>query len=205
MASPALSALCADDNRVCPRCHTPIVRRATDYPSAYARRKYCSKHCARKSGRLIDPRTKFLARIDAKPGHGPNGDCHVWLGRTTGDGYGQIDVARKKVLAHRYAYELANGSSAGELCVCHRCDNRLCVNPAHLFLGTHAENMADMAVKGRARPALGERHNSAKLNEADVRRIRKDTRSAAAIARDYGVSDVAILLVRARKTWKSVA
>ena len=88
-------------------------------------------------------------RLTARSVERANG-CIEWTGATNGSwGYGQISVNGKSVLTHRLSWELANGPIPNGLLVLHRCDNPPCCNPAHLFLGTHADNMADMLAKGR--------------------------------------------------------
>ncbi len=119
---------------------------------------------------------------------------------------------RRTVLAHRLSWELAAGPVPTGLHVLHRCDNRLCCNPAHLFLGDQAANMADMLAKGRQSrgekhsSALGhgERHHNAKLKDADVPeicRLRAAGESQAAIGKRFGVSQSAISLILLGKAW----
>jgi hypothetical protein len=90
--------------------------------------------------------------------------------------------------------------------VLHRCDNPACVRPSHLWLGTLAENNADMAAKGRARnaPALGSANGLAKLTDDIVKKIRNSAQSGADCARQYNVSQSTISSVRKRHTWSHV-
>lgn len=131
--------------------------------------------------------------------------CWEWTGCQDGRGYGLFGISSKvKKRAYRYSYELYIGEIPKGMSVCHRCDNKLCVNPEHLFVGTHAENMADMVAKGRSARGLGERHARAKLTKDDVREIRSSDKSDRALAKKYGVCGRTIWQVKKRISWKEV-
>ena len=104
--------------------------------------------------------------------------------------------------AHRLAYENAHGPIPSGMVVCHTCDNRACVNPDHLFLGTHADNVADKVSKKRQ--ARGQKHGNAKLTEQQVLDIRKDPRSLRKIAKDYNMDYTTISAIKKRITWKHI-
>jgi hypothetical protein len=155
--------------------------------------------------------SRFLTKVGAVLENG----CHPWVGATRG-GYGVIGeggTSKRMLYAHRVAWELANWPVPDGLCVCHRCDNPGCVNPKHLFLGIHRENMHDMLRKGRNRykiPALrqGESCSAAKLTENDVRKIRDahDNQhiSQYRLAKQFGVGATCIGKIVRRESWKHV-
>jgi hypothetical protein len=135
------------------------------------------------------------------------GDCWKWVGARKPSGYGNFYLDGKYVGAHCAAFVLFfNKKVPHGMYVCHRCDNPSCVNPAHLFLGTPAENQSDMARKGRAvgMRCGGELHPMAKLTEAKVAEIRR-RRSAGerlkVLAHAFSVSEATISLIARRKIW----
>lgn len=100
--------------------------------------------------------------------------CWRWCGPSQSRGYGVLSLGkRKSVLAHRAAYAFEFGPIPDGMFVCHRCDNRWCVNPWHMFLGSALDNSRDMVRKGRHVPCRGERSGVAKVTSDDVLHIRR--------------------------------
>jgi len=107
------------------------------------------------------------------------GDCWEWGGCVDKKGYGVININKKAHFVHRVAYELFRGHCGSRL-ICHKCDNPCCINPEHLFAGTHADNNWDRTRKGRSAPKFhhGDCNPNAILTVADVLEIRRLYRTA---------------------------
>lgn len=151
--------------------------------------------------------TPFSERLWAQIAKAGPDECWLWTGAVHLTGYGNISEGGahgRSIRAHRAAYEDAVGPIPPGLHVLHRCDVRLCCNPAHLWVGTNAENMADRDRKGRQRTGdrRGEKSGHNKLTEKDVLAIRIDPRPNREIAATYGVKRNAISDIKLRKTWK---
>lgn len=127
--------------------------------------------------------------------------CWLWLGAANQAGYGQFRIGRKGpvLLVHRWAFEHFSGTQipAGKL-VLHHCDNPRCVNPAHLYVGTHKDNARDAIVRGRRAKTLAFTPRHAKLTDDDVRAIRIDERTGAQIAAAFKISETHVSQIRNR-------
>lgn len=142
---------------------------------------------------------RFWSHVDKSSEDG----CWPWLLSLDKDGYGRFTVGRKKFQSHRYAYFLTHGAT--NAFILHRCDNPRCVNPSHLFLGSHADNMRDRNAKRRH--AFGTRNGRSKLQPADIIEIRlwrKLNASFRSIASRFGVDESVIRDIASGKTWAHV-
>ena len=117
-------------------------------------------------------------------------------------GYHQLRYQGKRNKAHRLVYELNNGPLTSEQVVRHKCDNSSCINPDHLEIGTHADNVLDRVSRGRS--AKGTRSGKAKLSEDDVVKIRLSPLSPTELSRIYSVGPEYITKVRKGKTWNHI-
>ena len=190
--------------RVCVQCGKTFLAHPSVVKAGYAR--FCSKPC-QYAARAVPVADHMRERISAPTDNG----CILWTGRVNNRGYGVIPDKRnrKMLLAHRVAWELVNGPIPDDMEVCHNCpggDNPSCVNHAHMFLGTHADNMRDAGRKGQM--ARGERHRHRKLTDVLVREIRHlyaaGGTTQQALADRFGVSISQICGVINRTAWGHV-
>lgn len=173
--------------KMCQKCATPYSVK----PSHADRRKYCSRTCSDPK----DANAIFWSKVDKS-----GGAAACWLrdGAVTRNGYGKFS----RTTAHRFAWQSANGAIPKGLNICHTCDNPPCVNPAHLWLGTTAQNVADKIAKGRQ--LRGESITTAKLCAAQVTNIRERLahgETCDSLALDFGCSDVQISNIARGKSW----
>ncbi|KKK69959.1 hypothetical protein LCGC14_2928820 [marine sediment metagenome] len=143
---------------------------------------------------LILSRTKF----------DPDTGCWNYQMFRTKQGYGRITYRNRKYPAHRVAYKIWFGDFPNHLNVCHHCDNKLCVRPSHLFVGTYKDNSQDAVHKGRTAKQFGELSGRAKLTEEQVLCIIKNTDSGRKIAKKYNVSEALVSMIKTGKTWQHV-
>lgn len=157
-------------------------------------------------------RVPLRDRLEEKVIPVPWSGCWIWMGavRSNAD-YGSIrsdEPKQRQISAHRAAYETYIGPIPSKMLVCHHCDNPLCVNPSHLFLGSHQENMKDRNAKGRQARQRGELQGGAKLTWGMVRVIRETPikrGSGRQLARFLGVSEATVSNVRHGLRWNVVA
>lgn len=134
---------------------------------------------------------RFLSKIKVVE----NG-CHEWQSTLNKQGYGKFWFEGKQVPAHRMAYELLIGEIPKGMCVCHHCDNPKCVNPDHLFVGTHADNFQDMLSKGRQ---WGNRKLSTEAVGEILTLIQLGKYSQQSIAERYGISQITVSRLKLRQ------
>lgn len=162
-----------------------------------------------------------FSRFESRTSPEPNTGCWLWAGAAISKGYGYLAAGGKSRRVHRLSFEHFVRPLVGDEIVCHKCDQPCCVNPAHLFAGTHKDNAQDRVKKGRGGGSvpplhIGTKNHLSKLTDDDVRAIRREylpnqkvyrgtsPRSSLGLALRYGVRPGAIQCIVNGKTWKHV-
>lgn len=189
----------------------------------YRKCSYCQQdYIANSVARECSIKCRLLNRVEVKV------DCWEWKGKISSAGYGEMCVKQKHCLTHRLSYEVFNGSIPENTNVCHKCDNKKCLNPEHLWLGTQKENIQDAKNKGRLpdqrgrkhteetlkklklRPhsdRRGEKHHLTKLCNNDVFEIRKLLEMGlrqSEIAKKFDVNQTVISNIKLKKRWAHI-
>jgi hypothetical protein len=195
----------------CQTCGTEFIVHAC----RRSRKKYCSMKC--RLAHWVDPQ-EFLFRNREI---GPKSECWLWTGPCQPNGYGQATVNGICYSAHRLSAHLYLGMPLNSpMLVCHKCDTPRCFNPAHLFLGTYADNSRDMSSKGRnlkgddhpahlhpERQPRGEAHHHSVLTADKVRKIRclrSEGIRGVDVAKQFGISPGHVDSISKRRTWKHI-
>lgn len=149
---------------------------------------------------------RFWSKVDKRG----DSECWLWHGAQNSHGYGHLTYQQRNYPAHRFAYLITHGCIPEGYFICHRCDVRNCVNPAHLFLGTSADNLHDMWNKGRGKHQVypGNANPKAKLTDEQVMEIRqsdaKGMTGKQVLADRYGVCLGTIYTILSNKGWKHI-
>lgn len=193
----------------CAQCGEPFDRGYAINSRRAKRPQFCSRECQNaysKAGAAARAQQRFWSHVEI----GNEDDCWEWHSQRDKNGYGRFHFARKAgvtQLAHRHAVQFFAGITIPDgIVACHSCDNPGCVNPAHILLGSQADNVADMIAKGRKSPIgpRGVQVNTAKLTTQDVLTIRASAEKSKTLAGRFGVSRVQINNIRSGRQWRHV-
>lgn len=199
--------------RRCLFCDAAMTPKPYEDNYRFRHRTYCGRRCAGTHQRQREvaerapikrqlDEARFWSKVDKSSG--PDG-CWLWTGSRISTGYGNVYYLGSMVLAHRLSLMLSGVDVQPSVFVCHKCDNPPCCNPAHLFLGTNADNVADMISKDRH--SRGERNGHAKLSPesvSEIRRLRSDGATEIELSARFGVSRATISDISRRRSWTHI-
>lgn len=188
------------NSRQCEICGLPFLARPDRIRNGQAR--FCSLKCwgASKSNGTRTAESRFWSMVEKSVD-----GCWNWTGPLGTGGYGQLVALPVRTSGPRFSYELHFGEIPKGMCVCHRCDNRLCVRPDHLFLGTKSDNNKDATQKGRN--AHGSRHGRSKINESqaiEILSLLKSGHLQREVAASFGLTQASISRILHSISWKRV-
>lgn len=185
-------------SKPCEQCGKDFFRDTRCTWKYWNKQRFCSRECfgvfwhETSESTFGSMEERFWANVEKA---GPD-DCWAWLGHLGAGGYGVISIKGKRQRAHRISLELAGHVIPNGKFALHTCDNKSCVNPKHLYVGTHADNMRDASVR--------QRHPHRKLEPDDVRYIRSSHESAKSLAEKFSVSAGLIYQIRSGRKWRHV-
>lgn len=189
--------------RICPACNQTFTRKW--------RHICCSYSCAQSIRRNANRTERFLSKVDKNGPIMRDGlsACWNWVGMCNPvSKYGFCKFNNKLVGAHRVSYEIFKGPIDDGKWVLHHCDNKRCVNPDHLYVGTVVENVKDAVARGKLNPPIGARAWNAILNDETVKLIRyicaSMRESHKAVANMAGVTRESVTRIMLRKSWKHI-
>ena len=153
----------------------------------------------------VSSMNNFWSKVDKTPGHGPWGNCWLWVKVSRKDGYAKFQVNGIRYFAHRLSWILTYGPIPDGLKILHACDVRNCVNPGHLFDGTQRDNIVDMDSKGRRKNVSGENQGSSKVTQLQVdliRTLRAEGRTFNELSKEFHISIAQISNITHNRQWK---
>lgn len=191
--------------KACLTCSKELIRPRKWSLKQYEAMKYCGHPCFFKkhSHNSEQEADSFYSRV-----YEMESGCHAWVGPRCENGYGmwsrKLNGKRSTIRAHRFAWILRNKKEIPEkMLACHTCDNPWCVNPDHIFIGSHKDNSEDMIKKNRGVYLRGSESNSAKLSLHQIEEIILSKEPATKLCRKHGVSATVIRNVRTGKSYRS--